>query len=355
MSKTKAICLVAGSSGGHIIPALQLGKTWLQKNPTGRIIFFCSNKNIDKNILEKYNFLDRIVYLNMSSISGKKVWSYPTLIVQFTITFFKSLLHLIKYQPEKTICTGGYIAIPVCLAAKCIRSNVELYELNVVPGRSVKALLPFANKVFITFEGSKLFLQNKIKDFTKRCTHTQYPVRFTDKDKTYNKQHIIDTINKNFNTQFDTQRKTMFLLGGSQGSIFLNTTLKKWLKKNKFLLKYIQIIHQTGLNDPTDWVHFYKNLPIPTIVFSYDENIKNYYLLADLIICRAGAGTLFEIEFFKKRSLIIPLKSIQTDHQVDNAAEMHHKHPDLFTVQDQDTITQNFTAFSDKIIKILNL
>jgi UDP-N-acetylglucosamine--N-acetylmuramyl-(pentapeptide) pyrophosphoryl-undecaprenol N-acetylglucosamine transferase len=355
MSKLKALALVAGSSGGHIIPALQLGKTWLQENPTGKIIFFCSKKKIDKKILEKYSFLDRIIYLNIHNIPGKKIWLYPRFILQFLTVFLKSLFFLIKYRPLKTIGTGGYIAIPVCLAAKCTRSNVELYELNVVPGKAIKALLPIANKIFITFEGSKLFLKNKIRDFTKRCIHIPYPVRFTNKDKKYDVVSIINNINKDFDTQFTQQRKTIFLLGGSQGSMFLNNTLRTWLEKNKFLLKYVQIIHQTGIRDTTDWPHFYKTLGIPAIVFNYDENIKNYYLLSDLIICRAGAGTLFEIEFFKKRSLIIPLKSIQTDHQVDNATEMHHKHPDLFTIQDQDIITQHFAQFSDKVIKMLNL
>ena len=197
-------------------------------------------------------------------------------------------------------------------------------------------------------------MQNKIKDFTKRCTLTPYPVRFSKQDTQCNKQEIVENINKNFSAHFDIARKTIFLLGGSQGSVFLNATLKKWLEKNKFLLKQVQIIHQTGMG-PNNFLNFYKSLGIPAIVFSYDENIKDYYLLSDLIICRAGAGTLFEIEFFKKRSLVVPLKSIQTDHQVDNAAEMHHKHPDLFSVQDQDVIKANFSLFSDKVIKMLNL
>ncbi|MCK4650697.1 UDP-N-acetylglucosamine--N-acetylmuramyl-(pentapeptide) pyrophosphoryl-undecaprenol N-acetylglucosamine transferase [Candidatus Babeliales bacterium] len=355
MNNSKILSLVAGSSGGHILPAIQIGKKWLQKNPKGKIIFFCSKKNIDKKILNKTSFINHIIFLNLCNFPSKKIWLYPKFIFQFIIVFFKSLFYIFKYKPYKIIGTGGYISIPVCIAAKLIKSRIELYELNVVPGRAIKVLTKIANKIFITFEGSKFFLQNRVKNFAQRCELIDYPIRFKKQNKISDKQTIIKTMNKNFETTFFRDKKTIFLLGGSQGSIFLNRLLKKWIHKNKYLLTKIQIIHQTGIKDKTDWNSFYKNLEIPSIIFSYDENIKNYYLISDLIICRAGAGTLFEIEFFKKQSLVIPLKSKQTDHQVDNALEMQYKNPNLFTLQDQNLITKNFNLFSDEIIKILNL
>jgi len=355
MNKKKTICLVAGSSGGHIIPALQLGQKWLQKNKSGRVIFFCSSKKLDKKILEKTSFLTKTINLNLDNFPGKKIWLYPKFLFQLLYSFFKSLFYLIKYRPHKTIGTGGYISIPVCIAAKLIRSKVELYELNVVPGKAIKALIPIANKIFITFEGSKLFFQHRMKDVSKRCELKNYPIRFEEKDKSFDKKVILSNINKNFDITFEENKKTIFLLGGSQGSLFLNNILKKWIEKNKSILQNLQIIHQRGITDKTDWPSFYKNLALPAIVFSYDENIKDYYVISDLIICRAGAGTLFEIEFFKKQSLVIPLKSEQTDHQVDNALEMKHKNPELFTVQDQAVIIKDFSVFSDKVIKILNL
>jgi UDP-N-acetylglucosamine--N-acetylmuramyl-(pentapeptide) pyrophosphoryl-undecaprenol N-acetylglucosamine transferase len=229
----------------------------------------------------------------------------------------------------------------------------------VVPGKAVKFLLPFVDKVVITFESTKLFFKNNLRNYVNKCVLQDYPIRFEEKDKNFDKDSLIKKINLTIScgvtSCFEEKRKTIFILGGSQGSIFLNELFKKWIFKNKNLNNKIQVIHQTGAQDKTDWFSFYKDLKCPAMIFSYDENIKDYYHMSDLIVCRAGAGTLFELEFFKKRCLIIPLKTEQTDHQVDNALEMSLRNPDLFFVQDQDLITKDFDLFDQKLVKDLEL
>jgi UDP-N-acetylglucosamine--N-acetylmuramyl-(pentapeptide) pyrophosphoryl-undecaprenol N-acetylglucosamine transferase len=359
MRNSKLLFLVAGGSGGHILPALLLGKKWLQENPNGKVVFFGSNKALDKKLTLKTDFLHSVVYLNLINMPGKKVWLYPIFFFQLMIAFFKSFFYLLKFKPNKVISTGGYISIPLCLVAKVFCSFVELHELNVIPGKAVKFLIPFANKIIITFESTKLFFKNYLRRFVYKCELQDYPIRFEEKDKEFDKNSVFKKINETINHGvtyfFEAKRKTIFILGGSQGSIFLNELFQKWLEKNKNLADKIQVIHQTGAQDKTDWFSFYKNLKCPAVIFTYDENIKNYYLISDLIVCRAGAGTLFELEFFKKRCLIIPLKTAQTDHQVDNALEMSLRNPDIFHVQDQDLIAKDFSLFEQKIVKDLEL
>ncbi len=352
MSKRKTIFLVAGSSGGHILPALQLGKKWKKENPDGKIIFFCGSKSIDKKIILDFDFLYKTIKLNLDNFPGKKFYLYPKFLIQLFWVFFISFITFFKSRPSKIISTGGYLAIPVCLVARIFRVKVELFELNVVPGKAVKVLLPFADKVFVTFESTKLFLKKRIKNFSKTCFLQDYPLRFDSKEKRFNKEKLLAKISQNSEI-LSPNKKTIFLLGGSQGSVFLNKILKSWITKNKDILNNIQIIHQTGSSDKTDWIEFYKTLDVAAIVFDYNQNIKDYYLISDLIISRAGAGTLFELEFFKKRSLIIPLKSNYTDHQVDNAYEMSFKNPDLFYVQDQTEIKNDFSLFDNKLKELL--
>lgn len=359
MKKPNILCLVAGGSGGHILPALLFGKKWLQENPKGKIIFFGSNKNLDKKLIEQNNFLFKIVYLNLINFPGKRFWLYPKFLSQLILTFTKSFYYLIRFRPSKVLSTGGYISIPICLVAKILRRIVELHELNVVPGKAVKFLLPFVDRVFITFESTKLFFKNSLRHHVNKCVLQDYPIRFEEKDKEFDKRALVKKINSTINcgvtSCFEEKKKTIFILGGSQGSIFLNDIFKKWILKNKNLANKIQVIHQTGAKDKTDWFSFYKELNCPAIVFSYDENIKDYYHMADLIVCRAGAGTLFELEFFKKRCLIIPLKTEQTDHQVDNALEMSLRNPELFYVQDQDLIAKDFSLFEQMVVENLEL
>ena len=115
----------------------------------------------------------------------------------------------------------------------------------------------------------------------------------------------------------------------------------------------IQVIHQAGSYSTFDWPAFYANEKIPALAFSYDERIKDYYLISDLIICRAGAGTLFEIEFFEKTCLVIPLVAQTTNHQIANARAMQEKNSKLFHVLTQEEVTRKFDLFSDTILRLL--
>jgi len=366
------------------LPALVLGKKWHKKNPEGRVIFFSSSKKLDKKIVEQNEFLHKVIFLNLSNFPGKRVWLYPKFFIQLFLTFFKSFFYLAKYLPEKIISTGGYIAIPVCVAGKFFKIFVELHELNYVPGKAIKALSFLANKIFITFEQSKKLFGM----FSNRCFFENYPVRFSEQDKVFDKNGVIERINscsysstllrtnreknsvvpfalseaceqseqvgcQRFSIKFSEKKKTIFLLGGSQGSLFLNNLFKDWLLKNQNLADKIQVIHQTGMQDKTDWPSFYQLLKIPAITFSYTQNIKDYYQISDVIICRAGAGTLFELKFFEKKSLVIPIKTAYTDHQIDNALQMAKKHPELFLIQDQETINKNFSVFEKNLEKNL--
>jgi len=142
-------------------------------------------------------------------------------------------------------------------------------------------------------------------------------------------------------------------MGGSQGSFFINSLFKDWLEKEENRHSKIQVIHQTGNRDDRNWHSFYREMGIPSFIFSFYDNLKIFYSVADLVICRAGAGTLFELEFFKKLSLVLPLKTKQTSHQIFNAQEMAAKNPDLFVVQNQSLKQEDLAVFSKNIENML--
>jgi UDP-N-acetylglucosamine--N-acetylmuramyl-(pentapeptide) pyrophosphoryl-undecaprenol N-acetylglucosamine transferase len=192
-------------------------------------------------------------------------------------------------------------------------------------------------------------------NFSKKCLIFKYPVRFDNSVFQISKSEIIDKINAKSEIPFSLNRKTIFLLGGSQGSKLLNQALKSFLENNRNIHDKIQIIHQIGNDISFDWKTFYKELSEPAVLFSYDENIQNFYLLADLVICRAGAGTLFELEFFKTHSIVVPLVASSTDHQVKNAQAMAEEHPELFKIIYQNDLISNPKAFEEIVLKELGL
>ncbi len=326
-NKIKIAC-VTGRSGGHIIPCLTLAKN----NPNTTVVFFSTNTTLDHQLLAQK--VDRHIPLTLGKVPYKKWWLFPVFAWQLAASFFTSLYHLYQHKPAKMISTGGYIAIPVCLAAKLLRIPIELYELNATPGKAVKFLAPLANKLFVCFEQTK-------KHFKKPCIRTSYPVKFSESEKLSQTQALKKL-------GFTPEKKTLLILGGSQGSVWLNTAIKLWLRKSRHLYGTLQIIHQTGCSDPTDWQEIYNILHIPAHIFSYHDQLNLFYSAADLIVCRAGAGTLFEAAFFAKKAIVIPLKASTTSHQIDNARAIAEEYPELFTVVQQDQ-EQFFALLDEKI------
>jgi UDP-N-acetylglucosamine--N-acetylmuramyl-(pentapeptide) pyrophosphoryl-undecaprenol N-acetylglucosamine transferase len=229
---------------------------------------------------------------------------------------------------------GGYISLPVCVAARCAGVPIEIYELNAVPGKATKYLAPLATTIHTCFDQAQSFLPST------KCTSTAYPMRFA-------LQSPIDKIELLKQLNFTPTRTTILITGGSQGSVFINKAILQWLKFNEYTRPRIQIIHQTGPTDTTNWKEIYNEYEIPALTFSYQDTMETYYHLADIIICRAGAGSLFEAMYLRKKTIVIPLTTRSTSHQKDNARAMQKAYPDLCTVVlESDIKKNNMTFFS---------
>lgn len=314
------LCFVAGKSGGHLLPCITQAEKILQEDLTSQVYLFSSGNSLDKNIMEKHPKIRHYVPANLESIPYKQPWFFPLFIYNFTAYFINSFYELWNINPAKIISFGGLNSIPVCLAGKILGIPFELYELNVEPGQAVKFLSYFTNTVHICFAQTAEYFKNKT------CILTPYPVRFTPDDRSYDKAKLLES------WKLTPKRKTILILGGSQGSLFVNQAIKTCLAQDQKLCDMVQIIHQIGINDQDDYKNFYEHHNIPAVVFAYNEQLQNFYNLADLIICRAGAGTLFEVEFFKKPCIIIPLQTDLNDHQLQNANAMAAMYPEKFSV-----------------------
>ena len=88
-------------------------------------------------------------------------------------------------------------------------------------------------------------------------------------------------------------------------------------------------------------------------MFSYNDNLEYYYKIADLVLARAGAGTLFELQFFKKKSIILPLSLSHDNHQVYNAYYMQKKNPELFNLVEAKDKVQELEIFSQILNKVV--
>jgi UDP-N-acetylglucosamine--N-acetylmuramyl-(pentapeptide) pyrophosphoryl-undecaprenol N-acetylglucosamine transferase len=356
--KRSTLFIVAAGSGGHMLPALQCARTWLADNPGGWVEFFTGTSALEQKIVADKPFITTVHHMAMGKFSLRRWWLLPIIALQALRIFCQAFYYALRLKPDVVISTGGLLSVPVCIAARLARRRVEVYELNLVPGKAVSTLMPFANVIHIVFPQTRAYCHWRWKDFAAKCHDAAYPIRFTQADRNVDKATIIDTINQTLHNRglepaFATDRKTLFVLGGSQGSVLLNTLTKKLIESHAELAAKIQVIHQTGPFDETSWVGWYQEQQVPALTFSYDERINQFYVLADLIVCRAGAGTMFEIAFFKRPCVVIPLVAATTGHQVHNALAMAELHPHLFHVLKQDDVVANNGPFFTMVEQLL--
>lgn len=330
------IAYVAGKSGGHIVPCLTLLMQWNIHTPH-LPLFFTTDAVLDQTIICTSHI--PIEHRTLPLSSSYAAWyNKPVLMWHLFISFWISLYNLWKASPSKLVTTGGLTAIPACCAAYILRIPIELYELNAVPGRAARCIGQIATNIYVSFVDTQQFFNPA------RCFLVPYPIRYTEHEKNLSSTDIRTTLD------FDSTAPTLCVLGGSQGSIRLNALMQEIMCAHKTQLN---IIHQTGGTDPFDWQSWYKAHNVNAHVFTYTDNLAPYFVASDLIICRAGAGTLFETIFFNKPCIIIPLEGAADDHQLVNAYAMQKQYPDLCVVLRHHEIEKDPTILYNQIMHIV--
>jgi UDP-N-acetylglucosamine--N-acetylmuramyl-(pentapeptide) pyrophosphoryl-undecaprenol N-acetylglucosamine transferase len=343
MKKKKIICYVAGKSGGHIIPCLTLAQDERKRHPDLNILLLTTDEPLDIQISKESSAISWSIALPLKTASVTGLFDLFRLITQGCITICKTIITLLRYRPIKVVSTGGFLAIPVVICARMLGIPVQLYELNVQPGKATRFLTHWSIDLRICFAQTARYLPKK------RCRIVAYPIRFFDNTKQITQKEALTQLHPN------DQRKTIFIIGGSQGSLQINSYIKEWVTINPHIHHQIQVIHQIGSQETFNWELFYKEHNIPAVVYQFTFDIALHYSAADLIICRSGAGALFETLFFGKRCITIPLETQENNHQVANALAMQQQYDDLFTVLRQKDLEFDKQLLACKIEFLLQI
>lgn len=332
---SKIICCVAGRSGGHIIPCLSYAQKLLAIDPDQKILLFSSNTQLDQSITKDNKSITRQVQLPFENIPRGNWLRLPLFVWNGITSAVLSFYFLLKYRPSIIISTGGYVSVPVCLAGWLLSIRTELFELNIVPGKAVSFLSRFVSLVRVCFPEAKTHLKKA------RCLVSDYPLRPACLAEPCTKKRALRSLG------FAQTKKTMLILGGSQGSQSLN---KLFLEAAQNGNESWQVIHQVGNSAPEPIKKQYQQLGIIAHVFQFYDHLEQLYPAADVVICRSGAGTLFETAHFQKRCITIPLEAVTTNHQVDNARSFVKQYPHLFTLLRQKEVEHNPQLLYDLVV-----
>jgi len=306
------ILFTGGGTGGHFFPIVAVAREIKDIAEVERILdarfFYIGPRSQGEEALEKEDVV-------ISHIAAGKIRSYFSF--ENFIDFFKTGYGLLQafwklfiLMPDAVFSKGGYGSFPVLFVARIYRLPVIIHESDIIPGKVNAWASRFAKRIAVSFaKTAEFFPKDKV-------AVTGNPVR----------KRLLGGNISEAREEFKafSEKPVVFIIGGSQGSQVLNDTTLGILKD---LVRRYEVIHQTGAKNHED-VLLQVRLILENKMEDYhaypflDEGqLRNAYLLSNIIVSRAGAGVIFEIAAWGKPSIIVPLKDAAQDHQRENAYE----------------------------------
>ena len=294
----KKIIITGGGTGGHIYPGLAVADALLKVNPNWQVHFVGTQYGLEKDIVPKtipLHFLPMKGWQNVSFFKKCKV----CLLIPFA--FLKSIYLLCKIRPCYILGMGGYASGPLMMVGSLMGFHTSLWEMNAYPGLTNRILSRFVKECWIVLDSAKAHLKN-CKSYHK----ISIPVR-----------KEIENLAVEKKQNLNQQGHHILIFGGSLGAQKINHCIVQWMKKKSQCLKSFQIRLQTGKqnyqNVYNELKHF-SNIE----VLPYLEKIEKDYEWADVVVCRGGASTIFELAAIGKASILIPFSFAAEDHQKKN-------------------------------------
>ena len=298
-SNLKKIIIATGGTGGHVFPAYSLAKHFIDNRVNVEII---SDKR-GLRYLKDYHDV-KVVEITSSTIFKKNIFQLLSSILIIVYSIFRSLIFLLMNKPNLVFGMGGYSSFPVCIAAKILRIPFIIYENNLHIGKANKYLLPYAKKVFVSY--------NEVEGISEK-----YHKKVCEIGNIIRKE-ILDFQVKFDSNQSDKKLKILILGGSQAAKIFAEklTEIFKDCHEAKIPLK----IYQQCLPEQNKFLtSFYENLNIDFEIFNFTNNILDYFSKINLAITRSGSSMLAELINVKIPFIAVPLPSSADDHQLKNA------------------------------------
>ncbi len=323
------IVLTGGGTAGHVMPHLALLPEMKKRSWH---VFYIGTSRIEKHLISECS----IPFYTICAGKLRRYFSIENFLDLFKcgVGFFQSLYYLLRLKPDLVFSKGGYVSVPVCLAAKVLGIPVATHESDVTPGLANKIIIKVAHKIFYSFPQSKKYLP-------KDAFYIPLPVRAElfqgSKDRALK---LCDFKNEDL-------RPVVLIIGGSQGASRLNQI---FLSSQEKFLKIFRVIHLTGKGKQT-------GLKVPSSYYEIEyagEELKDFLALADLVVSRAGANSIFEFQALNKPMVLIPLSQGSRGDQVVNAKAFEEKGLAL-VLAEKDLTSESLLFTCEEALQVLEI
>ena len=325
MKENLRIIISGGGTGGHIFPAVSIANAIKELQPDADILFVGAEGRMEMHRVPAAGY--PIKGLPVAGFDRKNLLkNIPVL-----IKLFKSqnlARKIVKdFRPHAAVGVGGYASGPTLKVAGSMGIPTLLQEQNSYAGVTNKLLAKQAKKICVAYEGMERFFDKE------KIILTGNPVRQGLLNHTMNREEAIATFG------LDPNKRTVLILGGSLGARTINQCLMNNLEKVKS--SGIQFIWQTGkiyIDEARAAVAKAGELPMLHVT-DFISDMATAYRAADLVISRAGAGSISEFCLLQKPVILVPSPNVAEDHQTKNALALVEKNAALY-VKDIDAQEQ---------------
>lgn len=310
-AKTARFLFAGGGTGGHLYPAIAIAQRLSELLGNERqveIHFVGTRRGIEYRMRESIGF--PLELINVRGLA--RTLTLKNLLVPFLLigAMIRTASLMKKYAPHVVIGTGGYVALPVLQVAAMKKIPTVLQEQNSFPGITTRKLAGRAQRVYLGFEKAGEYLNTAAKVIV-----TGNPVRrsISHGDR--------EQAARSF--KLEACKRTILVLGGSQGARGINEAVLTSLKKADLPDGY-QLLWQTGKGDYKE-VTAIAGEKAGRSLFPFATDMASVYAAADVVVARAGAISLAEIQACELPSILIPYPYAAGDHQRKNAEECVRK------------------------------
>lgn len=293
------VVFAAGGTGGHIYPAIAIAGELQLVSPHIEVTFIGTTNRLESKIVPSNGYtLKFIPVMGLSrSLSIRNVYAIMLLVY----AVIKCIGILRRERASLVVGTGGYVSAPTVIGALLSGIPVLMLEQNAIPGMVNKYLAKYAEEVHLSYEVTQKHLDRKTHSII-----SGNPIR---------RLSEVDRESARREIGIGGDNRTVLVFGGSLGASAINSVLLEHI--DDIVESSIQMIWQTGSKDYQKVVD---RVDQPNIrVYEYIDDMASAYSACDLVVCRAGATTIAELQEMNKPALLIPYPHSTDNHQYYNA------------------------------------
>lgn len=344
MDQNLRIIISGGGTGGHIFPAISIANAIKEMRPDADILFVGAEGRMEMHRVPAAGY--PIKGLPVAGFNRNNLLkNIPVLIKLFKSQ--RMARKIIKdFRPHAAVGVGGYASGPTLKVAGSMGIPTLLQEQNSYAGVTNKLLAQKAHKICVAYEGMERFFS---KD---KIILTGNPVRQGLRNATISKEEAVCSFG------LDPEKKTVLILGGSLGARTINQCIMENLDRIKE--SDVQFIWQTGkmyIEEARQVVDQFGELPMLHVT-DFISNMAMAYRAADLVISRAGAGSISEFCLLEKPVILVPSPNVAEDHQTQNALALVNKNAALYVkdVEAKEKLVEKAisTVNQPELLKILS-